>query len=70
MSHTGYASLINTIIIKKFCTPTYDKDFYYTAAGDASGKARIYHKNYLMGTGYIYFVRIKTPYRCKQLEVF
>lgn len=48
----------------------YDKDFYYAAAGDASGKARIYHKNYLMGTGYIYFVRIKTPYRCKQLEVF
>lgn len=48
----------------------YDKDFYYTAAGDASGKARIYQKNDLMGTGYIYFVRIKTPYRCKQLEVF
>lgn len=42
----------------------------YTAAGDASGKARIYQKNDLMGTGYIYFVRIKTPYRCKQLEVF
>lgn len=48
----------------------YDKDFYYTAAGDASGEARIYPKNNLMGTGYIYFVRIKTPYRCKQLEVF
>ena len=48
----------------------YDKDFYYTAAGDASGKARIYPKNNLMGTDYIYLVRIKTPYRCKQLENF
>lgn len=40
----------------------YDKDFYYTAAGDASGKARIYQKNYLMETGYIYFIRINPTF--------
>lgn len=41
----------------------YDKDFYYTAAGDLNGNVTTYQKNSLMGTGYIYIKNLKAPYK-------
>lgn len=41
----------------------YDKDYYYTAAGDSNGKVTTYQKYSLMGTGYVYFKSIRAPYK-------
>ena len=46
----------------------YDKDYYYTAAGESNGSVTIYAKNNLIEYGYIYFKNIKEPYRCKHYE--